>query len=123
MPINHKYEIIFIHIPKTGGTSIESFFEMTQPDNFCFYRWDKDQIGFLEEHKGLSNSEKMNYEPQHYPLEVLKDLVKGYNNYFKFSFTRNPYTKLLSEYYWVNNKQFNSLNDFNPVEFNDWITS
>lgn len=123
MPINDNYKIIFIHIPKTGGTSIELFFEMAEPENFCFYRWDRDQVEFLKKYKNYSNSEKINFEPQHYPLEVLKDLIKNYNDYFKFSFTRNPYTKLLSEYYWLNSKQLNSLNDFNPKKFHDWIVS
>ena len=123
MPISDKYKIIFIHIPKTAGTSIESFFEMTQPENLCFYRWDRDQRDFLKKINHLNYSSKINYEPQHYPLEILKKLIIDYDQYFKFSFVRNPYTKLLSEYYWHHNKQIQSVEEFDPNEFQNWCVT
>lgn len=123
MPVNHNYEIIFIHIPKTGGTSIESFFEMTEPENLSFSRWDLDHAAFMEKYKDISGLPEIHYEPQHYVPGVLKKLIPEYDNYFSFSFTRHPYTRLLSEYYWLRNKQVDSVNDFNAHDFHEWCVS
>ena len=123
MPINDQYKIMFIHIPKAGGTSIEHFFNMTENENLAFYRWDRDQEAFLKKYRSMCINEKLTYEPQHYPLEVLKDIVPDYHDYFSFSFTRHPYTKLLSEYYWLSNQRLNAVTDFNPQKFHSWCTT
>lgn len=120
MPYNRQNKLLFVHIPKTGGTSIEYYFEMDQPDNFCFYRWDRDQVDFIEKHKHLTNSDKITYEPQHYPQNVLRDLIDNYQEYFKFTFVRNPYTKMLSEYYWLLNLKNQAPKNFDPRGFHEW---
>ena len=33
MPISHTHKFVFVHIPKTGGSSIEKFFNMYGVDN------------------------------------------------------------------------------------------
>lgn len=120
MPFNPTEKILFVHIPKTGGTSIEQFFDLCHAENFWFDRWDRDREAFLEKHRTKCSLPKLVYEPQHYPVEVLKELIRGYNDYFKFTFVRNPYTKLLSEYFWRENKQYLSPHDFDPVHFDFW---
>lgn len=122
MPFKTEEKIIFIHIPKTGGTSIEEVFEINHPENFCFYRWGIDQFEFIEKHKHLTNSEKINFEPQHYTIDLLKELIEDYNSYFKFTFVRNPYTKLLSEYYWLKNQILNDYSKFNSADFHSWCS-
>lgn len=120
MPFNRDKKLLFIHIPKTGGTSIEHFFEINKNENFCFYRWDRDQYEFTAKYKPFTKSGKINYEPQHYPVEVLKDLLNDYDSFFKFTFVRNPYTKLISEYYWSGNKKLSDISEFDPVDFHEW---
>jgi hypothetical protein len=120
MPINYDHKLIFIHIPKAGGTSIESFFGMTEPAHLAFYRWDLHHEDFLKKHGHLIDPPKMMFEPQHYTVDILKRFIPEYSNYFSFSFTRHPYTKFLSEYFWVNGKQLNTINEFNPEEFHSW---
>jgi hypothetical protein len=120
MPYSPSGKIIFIHIPKTGGTSIEYFFDLCHPDCFWFDRWDLDQEAFIRQHKHRTKSPGIYFEPQHYTPEVLKDLIPDYNQYFKFTFIRNPYTKLLSEYYWLRKTQLNSIRDFSPGAFHSW---
>ncbi|MEI7596461.1 MAG: sulfotransferase family 2 domain-containing protein [Bacteroidota bacterium] len=120
MPYKEEYKLLFIHIPKTGGTSIEVFFEMNKPENFRYQRWDRDQISFIEQHRHLSKSIKLHYEPQHYSVDILKELIPDYNNYFKFAFVRNPYSRILSEYLWITKKQLNDFSDFNPNDFHIW---
>ncbi len=123
MPLDKEKKLLFIHIPKTGGTSIEHFFGMTRPENFHFARWDRDQHDFVNKHKHLNDSHRLYYEPQHYPVNVLKDIIKDYDEYFKFAFVRNPYTRLLSEYYWQKQQTLKYNYDFDPNDFHDWCLS
>jgi hypothetical protein len=66
--INHQYRCIFIHIPKTAGKSITSFFGM---------KW--------QNHKDLAR----------YAKELDSQI---FADYFKFAVVRNPWDRMLSEY-------------------------
>ena len=68
--INHQHKFLFIHIPRTGGTSIELQF---------------DYIGGEDKHWNL-NDWKKTLDP---------DI---FENYFKFSFVRNPWDAMISKY-------------------------
>jgi len=120
MPFEKKDKILFVHIPKTGGTSIEHFFNLCHPEKFWFGHWDRDQLEFLAKYEHLTSSKKILYEPQHYTLEILKKLMDDYEEYFKFTFVRNPYTKLLSEYFWTKNIVLNCPSEFDPQDFHQW---
>jgi hypothetical protein len=83
MVICHNKRCIFIHIPKTAGTSIEQFIK----DN------NNNPIILL----GVKNGRSMH----HYSALEIKSLFPDiFSKYYKFSFVRNPYDRLLSEYYW-----------------------
>ena len=83
MVICHNKRCIFIHIPKTAGTSIEQFIK----DN------NNNPILLL----GVKNGRSMH----HYSALEIKSLFPDiFSKYYKFSFVRNPYDRLLSEYYW-----------------------
>ena len=70
--IDHKYKIIFIHIPRCGGTSIEK----------AITGYDYWQIAPLLKHA---------------PANIYKNLFPRYwKEYFKFSIVRNPYTRFRS---------------------------
>ena len=66
--IDHKHKIIFIHIPKTGGTSVDKFFTGKMRKHACM----KDYIDNLG-----------------------SNLVK---KYFKFCIVRNPWDSTVSHY-------------------------
>jgi hypothetical protein len=91
MPINHELKIIHIHIPKTGGTSVnETIFNnslnMNFPSKKIFYGNYIKKDGFM-------------YEMDHATIDFLQKNAIGYNdNYFKFCYVRNPYSRLVSEY-------------------------
>lgn len=70
--ISHKHNFIFIHIPRTGGTSIEEFFGT--------HMW-KDSPD--EKHLSAKEAKKL------YGEEI-------WNSYFKFSFVRNPWDRVVS---------------------------
>jgi len=120
MPYRHDQKLLFIHIPKSGGTSVEQFFDMCHPENFWFDKWDRDRKDFIEKHAHQCDDPRIDFEPQHYPAEILKKLIPDYDRYFKFSFVRNPYTKLLSEYFWSENKTLADPLDFDPAHFDFW---
>jgi hypothetical protein len=87
MVILDKYKLIFIHIPKTGGTSIEF--------NFGF------KLGFYNSNKkeywGIKNKKCM----QHYLWSDYKKLEEDkWKFYYKFSVVRDPYKKMISAYKW-----------------------
>ena len=101
--ISHKHKFIFVHIPKTGGTSIECVF-----DNSALVR---------------------DVQYKHHTLEGYESLNKSIAHYFKFSFVRNPWDMTTSMYNYLwdkkaawprrwrkNNKKFSQLS------FREWIT-
>lgn len=105
MPINRKHKLLFIHIPKNGGTSIEKFFNMMNKDSF-YGTNSITESGIL-------------YSPQHLiPNLIEKYLGKDiYNTYFKFSFVRNPYDRVKSEFFWRQR-----IGDINiDTDFKKWV--
>lgn len=91
MPFIFDHNLLFIHIPKTGGSSIERKFGL---DNFqhnsdICYSWTEEKIGDIV------------FAPQHYtPPMVAERYNNEYNNCKKFTIVRNPYTKIISEYFY-----------------------
>ena len=79
MPYNPVSKIIFIHIPKTGGTSINSVLGLNM-----FY-------SMVEVP-----------EPQHLPAKIVKKaLIPAFwRDAFKFTILREPIDKMLSEFGW-----------------------
>jgi len=120
MPFNSKLKLLFVHIPKTGGTSLEKYFDMCYAENLWFDRWDRDREMFTKKHGHLLNGIGFDFEPQHYPAPILKKFIAEYDVMFKFSFVRHPYTKLLSEYFWSENKTLTGPSDFDPAHFDFW---
>jgi hypothetical protein len=104
MVVCHMRKIIFIHIPKTAGSSIE---HLLRDEG----RYELDFIGVRN---GRSTHHYMGIELK----MILKDL---YPKYYKFSFVRNPYDRLISEYFWCRLKdvghKFNKTFD----EFLDYV--
>ena len=80
--IHHNKKFIFIHIPKTAGTSIEQFFD---PKHRIFYGWDK----------------KHSLYKQHCTIKQIRDLYNvDIDSYFKFCVVRNPWARAVSDWKW-----------------------
>ena len=87
-----EYKCIFIHIPKNAGTSIEEYF---------------------------GNGSVRIQPSKHADIHEIKARFKNYyNNYRKFTIIRNPYDKMVSWYFYLKR---NLGEDYNIIEFNDWI--
>ena len=91
--ILNQHQSIFIHIPKTGGTSIEKFFNMRM-----FHRTGK--------HDSAAKLRK-----------TLDELT--WAKYFKFSFVRNPWDRMVSYYHWRLREPENV--DVQGCTFKDWL--
>ncbi len=89
MPICTKRKLAFIHIPKTAGSSITKLLDMGELENFFEVNY------HAYEFDGVS------YAPQHLTPALLESLVSDFGSYTTFCFTRHPYAKAVSEYYWL----------------------
>ena len=78
--ISDQHRFIFVHLNKTGGTSIEKIFEPQA-----------DQKDVRYKHASIA------YYARKFP--------RLYRDYFKFAFVRNPWDWLVSRYHWSRDKQ------------------
>ncbi len=94
MPVSRKHKCIFVHIPKTAGTSIEYALGM---------HGDLEHIG-VEPYKNqqVNQDTLFGAESQHYSASELNNVLGGelFDSYFKFSFVRNPWDRLVSHAAW-----------------------
>jgi hypothetical protein len=84
--ISHKHKFIFIHVPKTAGTSVEEALR----DETCQLlsdEWDRARVRYTPLNH-LTLQELVNYGILT-PTQL--------NAYFKFCFVRNPWDRLISE--------------------------
>jgi Sulfotransferase family len=96
MIISHKHKFIFVHVPKTGGTSITySFLKHLDKKNDTI-------LGCLPPYDKISRENKIKggLHKHSSASDVKKELGNIYSNYFSFAFVRNPYDLILSQYYW-----------------------
>jgi hypothetical protein len=94
MPVSQQLKCIFVHIPKTGGTSIETalgMFGNWKVEN-CETLFGLIQSAEIEEKKFLSHF------LQHLTFPEIQSLVPGWGGFFSFSFVRNPWDRMVSVY-------------------------
>ena len=104
MPISSKHSCVFVHVPRTGGTTVEKLLgihrEWPDPHTDVFHgRWE---------------IEGDTLQLQHLPypeMQVIADLAFT-REYFKFSFVRNPWDRLVSEYFWLAQQHRVAFEDF-----------
>ena len=83
MFISHKYNCIFIHIPKTGGSSVhQTLIKKLQPEHV------------------QSGHYKLIVARKHLKAKMLKPYI---NKYFTFCFVRNPWSRFISAYNYLLN--------------------
>jgi len=90
MPVYPAHKLIHIHIPKTGGTAIETYFH---------------QIGDLQWNPefwvGQQRKNDRWYEYQHLSMQELRSLASStLDAYDSFTVVRNPYARMISDYVW-----------------------
>lgn len=86
--INHENKFIFIHIPKTGGTSIERALEPNVPL--------EDPDSHAGHVAGNTLIDGKHWRTQDYQ----NNFPELFDSYFKFMFIRNPWDRMVSRYEW-----------------------
>jgi len=77
MPINHEKKLLFIHIPKTAGTTVKHYLKIHK-------------IPLIHSHDSFET--------------LLKKYGKQIRDYFSFAIVRNPWDKHLSQFlHWQDN--------------------
>ena len=107
-----KYKFIYIHVPKTGGTSVKKILN----DKIDIDGWKID-------------GEFVRYD-KHTHTKIDAKWHSEYKDYFKFSFVRHPYEWIMSYYNFGRNKHqfykrainFHTKNSIN-VDFDSWLKS
>ena len=99
MPVFSKGEksILFVHIPKCGGSSISRIFQKNN--------WEE---SFSIKGKSISEIEYLKTSPQHYHEEIIKNIfdISKFNKIF--TVVRNPFNRLKSEFYWQLNQKIST---------------
>ncbi len=83
MFINHRLKLLFIHIPKTGGSSVARFFGTSVKDT-VFNGIDQNNTSGIQEHS--------------HAKELLNKMGAAYHQYTSFTLVRNPYDAVVSHY-------------------------
>ncbi len=105
MIISHKHKFIFIHIPKCAGSTISHVLL-----NYLYYPFHKKCCMFnnlkpevaqvFKEFPDQGNSYELKQHSKFIDLEkYFLDCGLNVNDYFKFSFMRNPWERQVSHYY------------------------
>jgi len=93
--ISHKHKCIFIHIPKTAGSSINSFFHPgakfhhDSPDYEILFGWCPER----KLHMQHATSKQL--------LETGLVTEEQWSTYYKFTFTRNSWDRAYSDYLFI----------------------
>jgi len=96
--ISHELKTIFVHIPKTAGSSIEVALNAVEQTN----------EGAIDEATGkfypVTTGEEKHYDARACRKHYGK---KAWHNYFKFTVVRNPWQRAHS--WWWNNKEISGV--------------
>lgn len=90
--VSHEWKTIFIHIPKTGGSSIEQIIWPMEKGRSEAELW----MGFKDAYHNEYQTGGLQHLLAEQVRHVLGDQV--FYDYFKFSIVRNPWDKALSQY-------------------------
>lgn len=125
-----EHKAIFIHIPKCAGSSIEN-------------KFGKDKNSEADHSRIL---DLITISPMHLPeillkntsdLEVFKRAVgsiikpsviykKDFNNYYKFTFVRNPWSRVVSFYHFITviRKNYATIENISPlISFDNFVVN
>jgi hypothetical protein len=96
MPISHEHRCLFVHIPKTGGTSIENALGM-------YFRRNRENVDRLFGSIRSSELKQLGLGSgylQHLTLSEMHTIHPKwpFGDYFSFSFVRNPWDRMVSSF-------------------------
>ena len=107
--ICREYKCLFVHIPKSAGQSIEQFFM-----DRLGLDWDRDRevLHLQGNDDPARGTEKLAHLSAAEYVECGHLSRQEFDGLFKFTFVRNPWTRILSEYRYRNYFHHRSFRDF-----------
>jgi len=129
MPICNDKKIIFVHIPKTGGSSIEQSLGMNSENNIYslspmkYTNIPVDRSKFMYTKGAL---ESMWYRtPQHLTItQLFKIIPDAFTDEYKiFCVVRNPFERLVSEWAYIQNHPVTLPKDYKKMNFEEFVYS
>ena len=109
MPVSHAHKTIFVHVPRTAGSSIEQVLGIWGDDNKGTLTPARPDMLF-----GLVGTKAL----QHLNARDVRDRLgdEVYRSYFKFAIVRNPYDRVVSTYH-IRKKHFPKI----QMSFPDFV--
>jgi hypothetical protein len=106
MPVDHGRKLLFIHIPKTGGTTILSMLGL----------WKKERSPDLSTLFGDFGP----FDLQHLTLSQARQFLTRaeWTSYFRFAFVRNPWDRAVSSALWRTRFRDEGIRDLR--DYIDW---
>lgn len=116
MLLSHKHRFLFIHIAKTGGTSIRAALNpLRWRDPYYYLQWPAHKISGLCGHRlGLKF-------PRHAHGIAAKEMLPAdyFDSLFKFAFVRNPWDLQVSSFHHIARERPEAMNGL--TNFNDFM--
>lgn len=102
--ISYKHQLIFVHIPKTGGSSIEDIIWSSKKDRVEQNLW----MGAIRPYYNKYQTGGL----QHlFASQIFQEVgPRIFDVFFKFSIVRNPWDKVVSQYLYMSKRK--DLRDF-----------
>jgi hypothetical protein len=110
MLISHRKQFIFIKTARTGGTSVELYFEpYCMPEGEWTFSHAREQYVSKEGiigYRGPNKSHNLDRWRNHLSAKQIKEQIGDniWTSYFKFTVVRNPFERLISQFYMQRNK-------------------
>ncbi|HWO40244.1 MAG TPA: sulfotransferase family 2 domain-containing protein [Candidatus Eisenbacteria bacterium] len=112
MLISHRKHFIYTKTVKTAGTSVEVYFErFCLPEGYQQLQHARDEYVGPEGVVGYRGSNVAGHKwRNHMPAREIRQAVgdQVWRSYFKFCVIRNPFDKLVSAFYFLEDRQRNS---------------
>lgn len=113
MLLSHRYQFLFVHIAKTGGTSVRAALNpLRWRDPLYYLTFPAHKISGITGHKlGLKF-------PRHAHIIAAKEMLPAeyFEQLFKFAFVRNPWDLQVSSFHHIKRERpevMNGITDFN----------
>ncbi len=112
-------DFIFIHIPKTGGSSIRSSLNKNYDILYNASKENFKKIGYLNPNENFEDYDLKIYDfIDHLPYQLIKNKELDKDKY-KFTFIRNPFSRAVSLYFEMRNNNLIRLNK--NISFDEFV--